>query len=173
MMSMRPGNSSFLPFSMRLEKPVGVGSIPQPSSHLSGQYAQCLPERMAYLPCLCRQNDDPGRIRDLGPVHTAYQGGWRCGGKSGQTKPSLAAASCGGSTVEGENVEWPDFRRNSGAPATGLRRRGGTRKTGANFPRPVVDPREQTPGRRRSSLLDSRKIGSRRHRPGIVNRPEA
>jgi len=47
----------------------------------------------------------------------------------------------GGFTVEGENEVWPDFRRNPGPPATGLRRWGGSRRAGANFPRLVVDRR--------------------------------
>jgi hypothetical protein len=56
---------------------------------------------------------------------------------------------CGGTTVEGENEVWPDFRRNPSGRA--------------NFPHFVVNRRSQTPGMHRSSLLELRKIGSRRH----------
>ena len=45
------------------------------------------------------------------------------------------------------------------------------RKDGAGFPYSRVARRSQTPGMRRSSLLELGKTGSRRHRPLSVNRP--
>ena len=44
---------------------------------------------------------------------------------------------------------------------------------GANFPDFVVARRWQTPGMRHSSLLELGKIGSRRHHPTRVSRPQA
>ena len=46
-----------------------------------------------------------------------------------------------------------------------------TRRDGANFPGFVVTRRSKIPDIRRSSLLELRKIGSRRRRPNSVNRP--
>jgi len=77
----------------------------------------------------------------------------------------------GGSKVEGENEVWRDFRRNPKGRGQFFPFRRQSSLADTRYPPHGQRPVRGDPGMRRSSFLELEKTGSRRHRPGSVNRP--
>ena len=80
---------------------------------------------------------------------------------------------CGGSTVKGENEVWPDFRRNPSG--RGQFSRFPRRSSLADTRYPPHESKNDSWGPRvcvTPHSLNSKKTGSRRHRPSSVSRPQ-